>query len=387
MKRTVVYTLLVAALTLHGASALAADTKPRDEADAQRAEAEKSRAEAERELAQMRDQMRELSRKMADLSVKLGDVGPRAYAYRYLGNPDRAMIGVVLSPSKQGVRISAVTPGGPAEKAGIRHDDVLTAVDGKPIAGEDEAMQKLLDLKIDQPVKLTLSRDGKNVDVTVKAERREPYNFAYAFNNGDIAGHDPSHEFLPPDFSARVQAQVDRAMAHVQHITERDAARIAERASHQAERAIQHLHISTPWWGLNVADLNADLGSYFGTDKGVLVLSSDDELKALKPGDVLQRVDGEPVERPEDALRLLREQAPGSDVKVQVLRQHKPLTLTMKAPASHGIFVPRPPAPPEPALAPAPPAPPAVAPAPPALPAVAAPPAPPTPPGGNDDAV
>ncbi|MCB1576055.1 MAG: hypothetical protein KDI81_01585, partial [Xanthomonadales bacterium] len=29
-----------------------------------------------------------------------------------------------------------------------------------------------------------------------------------------------------------------------------------------------------PWWGLNLASLNPDLGRYFGTDSGVLVLSA-----------------------------------------------------------------------------------------------------------------
>jgi hypothetical protein len=372
MKRTCVHSLLAAALLVYASGVGAADPspaptpKPRADADAQRNEAEKTHAEAEREMESMREQMRELSRKMADLSMKLGDVGPRTYAYRYLGNPDRAMVGVVLSPAKQGVRISGVTPGGPAEKAGVHHGDIVIAIDGKPVNGEDQAMDRLHDLKVDQAVKLTLLRDNKNVDVTVKAERREPYNLAYAFGNGDGPG---PHEFLPPDFEARVHAQVDRAMERA-HVTEHDAARIAERATRQAERALQHFHVSTPWWGLNIASLNPDLGSYFGTDKGVLVLSSDDDLKALKPGDVLQQVGGENVQRPEDALRLLREQPAGSDVKVQVLRQHKPVTLTIKAPESRGIFVPRPPMPPEPPLAPTPP----VAPTPPL------PPAPPVPP-------
>ena len=393
MKHTVLYSLLAAALALHGGASAAADAvskradaKP-GEIDAKRGEAEAVRADAERELDAMREQMRELSRKMADLSVKLGDVGPRNYAYRYIGDPQRAMLGVVLASAKQGVRISGVTPGGPAEKAGVHNGDVVVAIDGKNVERRDDALEKLRDLKIDQSVKLTLLRDGKNSDVTVKAEHREPYNFAYAFGN-DLpdAGADPA--IAGHDFDKHVHDQVERAM-HKAHIAEMDAERIAERASSQAERALARLHISTPWWGLNLASLNPDLGGYFGTDKGVLVLSADESLKELKPGDVLQQVAGERVERPEDALRLLRERPAGSEVKVQVLRQHKPLTLSMKAPEFRGIFVPRPPLPPPPPpppVAPTPPVPPVPAPtarlpnpppAPPAPPAPSAPLAPP----------
>src|SRR5947209_14157314 len=57
--------------------------------------------QARRDLERMREQMREMSKKMAELSARLGDVGPRAYAYRYLGDPDRAMIGVVFNDDKQ----------------------------------------------------------------------------------------------------------------------------------------------------------------------------------------------------------------------------------------------------------------------------------------------
>jgi hypothetical protein len=332
----------------------------RTDAEAARTQAESARADAQRELEQMRGQMRELSRKMADLSMKLGDVGPRTYAFRYLGDPDRGMIGVVLAPDKNGLRVDAVTPGGPADKAGVRDGDVLTAVDGKKLAGED-AGDALHDLKIGQGVKLTVLHDGKSREVTLKAERREPFVFSDAFGKGGL---------LPPDFDHRIELKVHDAMRH-------------------AGDGMRELRLLTPWWGLNLAALNPDLGGYFGTDKGVLVLSADaDSYKGLKSGDVLQQVGGHAVNRPEDALRLLRDAPAGSEVKMQVLRQRKPVTLSLKAPEFKGIFVPPPPpAPPAPPAMPAPPAPPtpAALPTPRAMPAPPAPPAPPPLPPSDDD--
>ena len=35
--------------------------------------------------------------------------------------------------------------------------------------------------------------------------------------------------------------------------------------------AMRGVRMGMPWWGLNLAPLNADLGRYFGTEKGVLV--------------------------------------------------------------------------------------------------------------------
>jgi len=337
--------------------------------------------QARKDLEQMRAQMREMSKKMAELSARLGDVGPRAYAYRYFADSDRGMIGVVFNDDEQaggkGMRVDAVTPGGPADKAGVRHGDVITSVDGKPVPSGDAGRMSLPlgELKVGQTIKLGVLRDGKTLDIAVKAERREPYNMAYALGDGDV--HDFEH--LPPDFDKRIHERVELAMQRAQ---------LAEHAGETARHAMEHVNFISPWWGLNLAGLNADLGSYFGADHGALVLSADDAaFKTLKSGDVLLDIDGKKVDRPEDALRLLRERPAGSDVKVQVLRQHKTQTLSMKAPDYKGMFIPPPPppvapTPPAPPTAPMPPAPPTRA----AGPAAPAPPAPPPPPPADRDA-
>lgn len=403
------YPLLALALSLC-ATGIAAERTPdkpnaaaaaRVDAEAARSQAETARSDAEaarRELEGLREQMRELSRKMAEVSAKLGDVGPHAYAYRYLGDPDRGMIGVVFSDDDagaiKGLRVDAVTPGGPADKSGIRHGDVVVAIDGKAVAigNKVELPERMQNLKIGQSITLDVMRDGKKSQITVKAERREPYNFGAEFAHMDLGDmHELQelgrHGVLPPDFDKHVHEQVERAMSHA-HVAER----AAERAGEQVRRAFDRVNFSTPWWGLNLTSLNPDLGGYFGADKGVLVLSANETLKGLKPGDVLLEVAGQKVERPEDALRLLREQPAGSDVKVQVLRQRKTLSLSMRAPEFKGIFVPPPPpppppvpsAPPVPSVPPVPAAPAAPS-VPPAMPAHAPPPppAPPAPPSSE----
>ena len=389
--------LLAFALTLSG-NGIAADSVPatpasaRAKAESARDDAEVARVDAEsarRELDSMREQMRELSRKMAEVSTKLGDVGPRAYAYRYLGNPDRGMIGVVFSDEDsagtKGLRIDAVTPGGPADKAGVRHGDVIVAIDGKTVVNGNkiEWPENVQNLKIGQSIALSVLRDGKKNEIAVKAERREPYNFGEAFSDVDAEGMHELAEFgktgmlPPPDFDKHIHETVERAMSHA-HVAER----VAERAGEQVRHAFDRVNFSTPWWGLNLVSLNPDLGGYFGTDKGVLVLSANESLKGIKPGDVLLDVAGQKVERPEDALRLLREQPAGSEVKVQVLRQRKPLTLSMQRPEFKGIFVPPPPPPPPPVppVRPVAPVPPAHAPPLPPLPPV-----PPMPPRDDRD--
>ena len=386
--------LALAIVLAFGATiAAAADVAPKAAGDDTRTPAAADTAQARKDLEQMREQMREMSRKMAELSARLGDVGPRAYAYRYIGDPDRALIGVVFSDADfdqtHGLRVDAVTPGGPAEKAGLHHGDIIVAVDGKPITKgrRGETPDVLKNLAVGQQVRLGIVRDGKKSEIAIKAERREPYNFAFAFADGEAQALERLAELkarkglddgdlLTPDFDHRLHEHLEHALHE---------ARIGEHAAESARHAFEHFNFSSPWWGLNLANLNADLGAYFGTDHGVLVLSADnDAMKTLKSGDVLLDIDGTKVERPEDALRLLRER-PGSELKVQVLRQHKPMTLSMKAPEFKGMFIPPPPVapePPEPPVAPVPPAAPTPR-APRAYPAPLAPPPPPTPPASG----
>jgi hypothetical protein len=357
--------------------ALAADVAPKPAAapnaapDARtndaRAPDEKAEA-ARKELAELRTQMQELSRRMAKLSGDLGDFGPRAYAYRYLGDPDRGMIGVVLAKDEKGLRITGLTPGGPADKAGIRNGDVIVKVRGDfEGPGGDSATflnEALRNLKVGQEVKLLVLRDGKQSEITVKAERREPYNFSEA-----LGGEMGEAMKLPPDFDKRIKGQVERATREAERAVERANAN-AERSARIAERAQQRGR-AMPWWGLNLVPVNAELGRYFGTDKGVLVIATDDEsLPGIRAGDVITSVDGKPVARPEDALRALRDQPSGKEVPLKVLREKKTLALNMKAPQFNSIFNMPPPMPP---TAPVPPTPPAPA-------APATPPPPPTPP-------
>ena len=367
------------------ATSASADTKASAAAGAT-ASAQAARTEETRkELAELRAQMQELSRKMAALSSELGEGGPRSYAYRYLGNPDRAMIGVVLGSDDKGVHISAVTPDGPAARAGLRDGDVITAIDGKAVGNSTEKARGLLgNLQEGQDVSIAYVRGEQKGVVKLAAERREAWNWPLLMNE------DPDHPFLPKDFNERIRADVEHATREAERTYEREHERMGEEAARATREAMRHMprehammRMAMPWWGLNLVPLNADLGRYFGTDKGVLVIAADeDSLPGIRAGDVITSIAGEPVSRPEDALRALRDKESGKDVAIKLLRERKTVALNMKTPQFNSIFnlgvpPPRPPAPPAPAAPAAPAAPPA-----PAAPAAPPnPPAPPTPPG------
>jgi putative serine protease PepD len=68
-----------------------------------------------------------------------------------------------------GLFVQAVSDGGPAQKAGIRPDDVVVDVDGKAMHSPDDLTQLELSTDPGDSVKVTLERAGQRATVTVVA--------------------------------------------------------------------------------------------------------------------------------------------------------------------------------------------------------------------------
>jgi membrane-associated protease RseP (regulator of RpoE activity) len=95
----------------------------------------------EAQLDAAREKLEAAAREVAELSSQLG--GPIVQRFSTFNGPfGRAIIGVQLdSSNKDGARVQGVSPGGPAAEAGIRTGDVIVAVNGKDVKGEDAARQ------------------------------------------------------------------------------------------------------------------------------------------------------------------------------------------------------------------------------------------------------
>jgi serine protease Do len=66
-----------------------------------------------------------------------------------------------------GVFVSQVTPGKPADKAGIKEEDIITAFNGKPVKDGDELVGLVSQTPVGSSVPVTVLRDGKTLDLTV----------------------------------------------------------------------------------------------------------------------------------------------------------------------------------------------------------------------------
>ena len=71
-------------------------------------------------------------------------------------------------PVKDGVLVNSVTPGGPAEKAGLMKGDVIIKADGKTVKDANTLMFQIGDVGSDNEVSLTYYRGSKQIDTKIK---------------------------------------------------------------------------------------------------------------------------------------------------------------------------------------------------------------------------
>lgn len=68
----------------------------------------------------------------------------------------------------QGVRVAAVTPGSPAQGAGIKSGDVIVQAAARPIRNSYDWEAELLELRVGETIPIRLRRDGSEVTVNVR---------------------------------------------------------------------------------------------------------------------------------------------------------------------------------------------------------------------------
>ncbi|MGE5293686.1 MAG: Do family serine endopeptidase [Solirubrobacterales bacterium] len=88
------------------------------------------------------------------LGVRLGDLDSGVGEFYGAANDKGAMVGEVID-------------GSPAEKAGIKTDDIIVELQGESVAGAAELMNRIAMHKPDTEIELTILRDGKRKTVTV----------------------------------------------------------------------------------------------------------------------------------------------------------------------------------------------------------------------------
>jgi serine protease Do len=169
---------------------------------------------------------------------------------------------------RDGVLVMQVFEGNPAAEAGIKAKDVITEVDGKPIADTRELSRSIADSPVGKDVTVTLFRDGKELKIPVTLAKRD--------------------DSVEPK---TVGQEADEAL------------------------------------GFKVSELTPEKARRFGFDEketGVIVTWVDPEGNAgdagLQPGDLVKEVDRNSIESLEDFENQVAEIKEGQAVQMLIMR-------------------------------------------------------------------
>jgi len=264
--------------------------------------------EAEAALAEAAQQVAELSRH------KLPRV---AMIERIIQSGDRPVLGITIGSDEadepvEGVTVLGVSPGAAAEESGLRAGDVITAVNGESLTADKDskANEKLLDfmqgVEEGDEVEVEFLRNGKTQTVEVSPR---PVHGAFAF-----------------DFDGR-----DFTVPNVQ---------IAPHGNPFNNRFL-FMSGGSGLGDMEMVQLTERLGSYFGTDEGVLIVRAPDneELK-LQDGDVIRSIDGRKPTSVNHAMRILGSYQSGETVTIEIMRDKRKQTISIEVPDSRQSFMP-----------------------------------------------
>lgn len=250
-----------------------------------------------------RQRLEVAAQQLAALSAQMS--GPMLRHFETFAGPPRALIGVQLARESgaDGARVREVSPGGPAEQAGMRAGDVIVAVNGTDVRGKESGrrvIELLHDVRPGDKLNLRISRDGTPRDLTVTAR---PGMHDFFFSTRPLLGLQRPDL---PDFKG---------------------------LSAWGGPMI----IAGPVADMELAKLTPGLGRYFGADSGVLVVRAPpDGALGLQDGDVILSIDGRKPIDSSHVIRILSSYDPGEKMTLEVLRMHRRISVATTVPARHG---------------------------------------------------
>lgn len=253
-------------------------------------------SDLEAQLEDARKRLEEAAHEVAQLSTQIS--GPMIEELLPYAGSAHALIGVQLDDGagSSGAHVREVSPGGPAADAGIQSGDVIVAVNGTAVSGAEpvrHVTRIMREVKPDARVNVRVLRQGKTHEFVVVARSR-PAMLVTAPGVPNIE--------LPP-------------------LPDLRGAFVFRR----------------PLMDMELATLTPRLGSYFGTEHGVLVVRApgDGALK-LEDGDVILSIDGREPSSGSHATRILGSYQPGEKISLRVLRQRKTLEIETTLPEDTG---------------------------------------------------
>ena len=252
--------------------------------------------------------------------------GPRAWAFSFDDHHGRLGVLVNTEPNPAtdsiGARLEAVTPGGPAAKAGLKAGDVITRFNGTALAGGGGGARAEDEDGSGPGRKLVMLARTLTPGDTVQVEYRRG---ADAKKAAVVAAD------VGPMMDMRGMPGMPGMDRRVEQLTVPPGMPLA--FGPEGEHGFSFC-FGDGWCDMELVNLNPDLGEYFGTKDGILVVKAPaDSGLPLKGGDVIVAIGGRKPTSASHAMRILRSYEAGETVAIEVMRKQKRTNVTWHVPA------------------------------------------------------
>jgi membrane-associated protease RseP (regulator of RpoE activity) len=218
----------------------------------------------------------------------------------------------------RGVGIKQVVKDSPAEKAGLKKDDVIVRFEGDSVTSVRKLNRLVGEVAPDQTVKLSISRSGGEQDVSVTIGKR----------NGSFNAMGNWDQFKGLDKIEGLERLKElQAMPPGANVWKWEGQAPGKDGMIYAFGSRRRIGIST-------TQLTKQLADYFGVKdgQGVLVTSVADDSPAakagLKAGDIITAIDGEKIEDAGDLSRGINKKKDG-DVALTVIHNKNQRTINV----------------------------------------------------------
>jgi len=229
---------------------------------------------------------------------RLREIGPRGGMKMldddFVAGNNRAKLGVASEKNDKGARITSVEDESPAEKAGLKKDDIITKVNDTKVEDSKELYEAIGKYKPEDKVTITYLRDGKEGTASVTLGKNNASLRVFGMNGDNF-------NFRMPDMDAFRGFNGDNFNFNFGR---------------------------RPRLGMEIQDVESG--------KGVKVTDVDDDTPAakagLQKGDVISAVNDKSVDSVDDLRSELRSLHEGDSVKVTYQRAGKTQTATLSFP-------------------------------------------------------
>jgi serine protease Do len=208
----------------------------------------------------------------------------------------------------RGVGVTQVVKDSPAEKAGIRKDDVIVRFDGENVTSVRKLNRLISEVSPDQTVRVSISRGGAEQELSATIARRKN-----SFSNAELFSNVDPKMFRWEGNMGEGNFPFLQALGNRRRI------------------------------GITTTELTKQLADFFGIadGRGVLVTSVTEDGPAaragVKAGDVITAVDGEKVDGTGDISDIVNRKKE-CDVSLTIVRSKSQLTLRVTPKEGEATF-------------------------------------------------